>query len=63
MICFMDKTYCYFYENCVKGWACDQALTEEVKKEAVVWWGSSKAPINVFSEEPYCFERQVKNEV
>lgn len=56
MICFRDRTFCRFYEDCevaVQG-MCDRPLTTEVELDAIEWWGGDDAPIAEFSEKPQC---------
>lgn len=56
MISFMDKTFCPFWRDCITGTICARALTPEIEKSAVGWWGSEHAPISKYSTEPECFE-------
>ncbi len=56
MMCFRDRSYCPFWENCKKGVICDRALTQKVKDDAEEWWGSPNAPIDVYTSNPKCFE-------
>ena len=54
MICFRDKTFCPYYEECVKGENCPDALTEKVKEDAERWM--KNAPIMQFAGKPECFK-------
>jgi hypothetical protein len=56
MISYMDRTFCPYWGNCEAGKGCPRALTEEVKKDAVKWWGSDDAPICVYGSPPQCYE-------
>lgn len=53
---FRDKTFCPFYKECADGAICGRALTEQVKADAVKWWGSDEAPISMFMDRPSCFK-------
>lgn len=55
MMCYRDKTYCEFYQNCKDGNNCHRSLTPDVKRDADKWWGKPGAPISVFTEKPSCF--------
>jgi hypothetical protein len=54
MICYLDKTFCTFYETCDKKNTCSLPLTPQVKANAKKWWGEEGAPIAVFTEKPEC---------
>jgi hypothetical protein len=54
MICYKDKTFCPFYETCLKQNDCHRPLTPAVKAAAANWWGSDNAPIARFGEKPQC---------
>ncbi|MDA3856422.1 MAG: hypothetical protein PF569_09255 [Candidatus Woesearchaeota archaeon] len=56
MMCYRDRTFCIFYENCISGATCSKALTEQVKINAVKWWGDIDPPIAIYTGEPSCFE-------
>ena len=56
MICYHDKTWCSFHNECTHGKECSSALTNKVKEDAVKWWGSSDAPVMEFSSKPECFK-------
>ena len=38
MLCYHDKTWCSFYEECGQGNGCSRALTDEVKEDASKCW-------------------------
>ena len=57
MMCFRDKTFCDFYKECKNGAECSRALTDEVKAEAVRWWGNELPPIARWTSPPHCFEK------
>jgi hypothetical protein len=57
MMCFKAKTFCPFYVLCLNGYSCNKALTDQVKQDAVKWWGKDGAPISVYSSFPECFVR------
>lgn len=59
MICYKDKTFCPFHENCVKGAICPNALTDEIRKGAVEWMGDD-AQIAQYMSVPSCFEPKTK---
>jgi hypothetical protein len=54
MIHYKDKTFCTFYETCLKQHDCHRPLTPAVKAAAANWWGSDDAPIAMFGEKPEC---------
>ncbi len=56
MICYLDMTFCSFYQECEK-YDCPRALTPEVKKRAE----KIGLPICQFIEKPDCF-KEVKDE-
>lgn len=60
MICYRDMTFCPFWKECKDGKGCDRALTPEVKKKAVEWFGKYGAPICRYVDKPRCF-RGIKN--
>lgn len=56
MMCYKDRTWCSFYEDC-KHVECKIRLTHEVKQAAEKWWGSGDgAPISVYVSKPDCWE-------
>jgi len=57
MLCYADKTFCPFHEECTKGKECRLALTEEVKANADKWWGAKDATIAVYLDRPVCFSK------
>lgn len=57
MICYKDKTFCPFWENCKDSSTCCLALTPEVI-EAAESWGDSGIPIATYSSEPKCFKEK-----
>jgi len=57
MTCYKDRTFCTFGLLCKSSSSCDRVLTDEIKKEAEIWWGKPGAPICVHSEFPNCFVR------
>ena len=44
MICYKDMTFC-ISKNCKN--KCGRKLTEEIKQNAIKWWGSKEAPISM----------------
>lgn len=54
MLCFMDSTFCTYYTECAKGKTCRRALTPEVEKRALEWWGKPDPPICVYADKPEC---------
>jgi len=56
MLCYLDKTFCNFFDKCELGAACPIALTTEVERRA----DSCGLPICRFSEEPGCFKAKDK---
>ncbi len=65
MICYKDKTFCKFYEQCRHGTTCPDALTDKVKEDAVKWWGDKDTapPIAMYMEPPgRCYEAKDQTE-
>ena len=60
---FRDMTFCSFFTDCVHGEVCNRALTEQVKADAIKWWGNDNAPICMFSEPPKCFNEIKKEKI
>lgn len=56
MLCYQDRTFCPYYSDCKHGYKCQSALTPEVRKAAIEWWGSDDAPIAEWTERPRCHE-------
>jgi hypothetical protein len=52
MICYLDKTFCSFYKECVHGDICRYALTDKIKNAA------KKAGLHIsqYAVEPNCFK-------
>lgn len=60
MICYADRTYCPFWNDCKRGSDCRRALTEAVKDRA----NKSGLPICVYVDKPQCIQekRRVNND-
>lgn len=58
MMCYRDKTFCQFWQECQKGEDCHRRLDDEVKSKAVKWWGNEDAPICTYVDKQECFERK-----
>jgi len=56
MICYKDKTFCKFYEECALGKDCTRALTPEVIEDATKWLELLDVPISVYINKPECFK-------
>lgn len=56
MICYKDKTFCKFYEECALGKDCSRALTPEVIEDATKWLELLDVPISVYLNKPECFK-------
>lgn len=56
MICYRDKWFCTFYNDCASAKNCDRPLTPEVKRAADKWWGKEEgeAPISILTDKPEC---------
>lgn len=52
MICYGDRTFCKFYEECKYGEGCERALTVNVMQEAY----DCGLPVCQFMEKPECFK-------
>lgn len=63
MMCYRDKPFCPFLE--CDHIECKSRLTEEVKKNAAIWWGLDNPdkiiPIAIYTTKPDCY-REKKNE-
>jgi hypothetical protein len=55
MLCYKDKAFCPFHTECNNGKNCEAALTEQIKIDAVKWWGNEDAPIFILTTKPNCF--------
>ena len=59
MLCFRDKTFCGYWNDCEHGESCGSALTPGVVADAE----RSGLPISQFGGHPTCFdERHVKSQ-
>lgn len=58
MLCYQDRTFCSYYQECVKGKECSRALTEEVERAAA----RQNLLICKWSVEPECFEHTTKSD-
>lgn len=56
MICYRDKTWCPFGDECKKANKCHRAFSASDHYQAVKWWGSEDYPICFFTTKPDCFE-------
>lgn len=55
MICYKDKAFCTYWEDCSGAGTCGRPLTDNVRKAANEWWGSDGAPISVYVTKPECW--------
>jgi len=60
MICYKDKTFCTYWLQCKDGYACNRALTPQVKEDADRWWKGFKhpeeePPIAIYGSPPSCY--------
>jgi len=58
MLCYKDKTFCPFHEDCKDGVGCIDALTDKVISDAEKWAGNaglSEVPITQYMDKPECF--------
>lgn len=53
---FKDMTFCTYFPDCMNSYRCPRALTKEVEHDAIMWWGTDSAPIEIYAEPPHCFE-------
>ncbi len=65
MICYKDRQFCKFWEDCQDSNICDRALTPEVQAAADKWWEGFKntdhsAPININMSKPQCHKLKTK---
>ena len=54
MIGYRDMTFCPFLGCSHKD--CWRRLTDEVREEAIKWWGGDDVPICQYSDKPNCYE-------
>ena len=54
MMCYEDKTFCKA-KDCKHFNGCSLAYTEQVIKDAEIWWGATGAPIAV-TDKRECYE-------
>lgn len=47
MLCYRDQTFCTAFGDRCGNALCHRALTDEVREDAVNWWGAEGAPISV----------------
>jgi len=52
---YKNMTFCVF-EECTLYQDCGRRLTEKDKKDAIEWFGSDEAIIQIYLDKPYCFE-------
>lgn len=59
-MCYRDRMFCPFFEECVEEHTCDLALTKDVLRDAALWWKSmpGEAPISQFTDRPRCFREK-----
>jgi hypothetical protein len=63
MLCYKDKTFCPFWEQCEDGKDCNRALIETVKEEAKIFFDRMNMPILIaqYTEPPeHCFKDIIK---
>jgi len=58
MMCYRDRTWCQFWEECKDGGQCGRALTKDVKDAATRWWGNDNPPIATYVDKPECFKEK-----
>jgi hypothetical protein len=58
MLCYKDRSFCDWYVECVDGWTCPMALTDDVKRGAAI----VGLPISHIGLKPECFKGDVKDE-
>lgn len=42
-LCYRDQWFCQFSKDCVKESSCSRALTDEVLRNAALWWSNGKS--------------------
>lgn len=57
MICFRDRTFCPFYEDCAVAASCDRVLTQKDIDEA----SEAGLSIGYYAEKPGCFRKKRAN--
>lgn len=56
MMCYKDKTYCPFWDSCLAGQECPDALTPDVELAA----NEFGLPISIEMEPPECYQKETK---
>ena len=56
MMCYKDKTFCPFYEDCGKGKNCKDAMTEKIINDAETFG----LPISRWLDPPKCYKEKIK---
>lgn len=56
MMCYRDRIFCSFHEDCKDGKDCNRALTKEVEMDAL----RKELFISQFVDKPDCFEEKEK---
>ena len=54
MLCYKDRAFCTFWEDCNEGWECERAATNDV-------WNGAEAeglPLDVYADKPRCFNQK-----
>ena len=54
MLCYMDKTFCPFFQSCTHGTECDRALTSDILIKAA----HADLLISQYMSEPKCYEHK-----
>lgn len=58
MMCYLDMTFCEFYNQCEVGERCPRALTPEIQDNAERWYGKPNPPFCLFMDKPKCFQEK-----
>ena len=58
MLCYRDKTFCSFYQDCQHGNKCGDALTPEKIEDAK----TINLPVCQYRDKPECF-KQIKEKL
>jgi hypothetical protein len=63
MLCYKDKAFCTYWEDCSGYTECGRALTPNIRTAADKWWGSEGAPISVFVTKPNCWQSKTPTDI
>jgi hypothetical protein len=54
MICYLDRTFCSYHEDCSEGISCPRAYTSEIHRKAQ----EEKLLVSLYGAKPECFKEK-----